>query len=84
MSEYKVGDKCKLNDGILKGLGMADFVGQRWTIKVVDGQGRITIEMDNENVEVSLGPLPPRAVDAWTEEHQLHLDALPPLFEDED
>lgn len=83
MSEYKAGDKCKLNDGILKGLGMADLVGQRWTVKKVDEQGRLTIEMDNDDVEVSLGPLLTRMVDAWTEEHQQRLDAMPPLFENE-
>lgn len=83
MSEYKVGDKCKLNDGILKGLGMAAFVGQRWTVKAVDKEGRITIEMDNDDVEVSLGPLLTRMVDVWTEEHQRRLDVMPPLFEGE-
>lgn len=80
MSELKVGDKVKMNAGLLKGLAMGDMVGQRWTVKKLDPQGRPTVEMDNDNVELSLGPLPLRAVDAWTEDDERALEALPPLF----
>jgi hypothetical protein len=80
MSEFKVGDKCRLSDAILKGLKMGMFVGQRWTIKAVNEQERVTIEMDNEDVELSLGPLPPKAISAWTEDDERELEAMPPLF----
>lgn len=80
MSELKVGGKVKMNSVFLNILAMQDLVGQRWTITALDPQGRPTVEMDNEDVELSIGPLPPSAVYVWTDDDERELEALPRLF----